>query len=41
MQGASCSLELLDMVLIEHSYPEEIEDVMASDTSKDVSRSGF
>ena len=38
--GASCGIEVSEIVLTEWRNPEEIEDVMASDSSKDVSNLG-
>ena len=40
MPGASCSLEVSEIVLTKWRNPEETEDVMASGSSKDVSNSG-
>ena len=40
MLGASCSLELSEIVLSEQRNPEETEDIRASGSSKDVSNSG-
>ena len=39
MLGASCSLEVSEKVLTEWKNPEETEYVMASGSSKDVSKS--
>ena len=40
MLGASCGLELSERVLIKQRKPEETEDVVASDSSKEVYNSG-
>ena len=40
MLGSSCGLELSERVLTEQRNPEEIEDVMSSGSSKEVSNSG-
>ena len=40
MLGASCGLEVSEIVLTEWRNQEETEDVMASASSKDVSNSG-
>ena len=39
MLGESCGLEVSEMVLNQWINPEETEDVMASDLSKDMSNS--
>ena len=39
MLGASCSLELPEWVVTKWRNPEETEDVMASDSSNEVSNS--
>ena len=40
MLGVSCGLEVSEIVLTEWRNPKETEDIMASDSSKDVSNSG-
>ena len=40
MLGASCGIEITEIVHTKQRNPEETEDVMASGSSKDVSHSG-